>query len=74
MAPVVDRLSKEYGDKVEIKQMNVENDNAAAALASEFRVQYVPTFVFVNTDGSVAKTIVGEVSEEDLRQALDSLR
>ncbi len=74
MAPVVDRLTDEYEGTVEIRAMNVENDAAAAELASSFRVQYVPTFVFVGVDGTTAETLVGEVSEDALREKLDALK
>jgi thioredoxin 1 len=74
MAPVVDGLAEEYRGIVEIRQLDVESDSAAAALASGFRVQYVPTFVFVNADGTTSDTIVGEVSEAKLRSALDALK
>lgn len=74
MAPVVDRLTDEYEGTVEIRALNVEEDAAAAELASSFRVQYVPTFVLVNADGSTANTLVGEISESDLREALDALK
>jgi len=71
---VVDRLADKYEGDVEIRRMNVEKDEEAARLASSFRVQYVPTFVFVNADGSTSDTVVGEVSEATLRSALDALR
>lgn len=74
MAPVVDRLTDEYEGIVEIRAMNVEKDDEAARLASGFRVQYVPTFVFVGADGTTENTLVGEVSEDDLRDALDAIR
>jgi thioredoxin-related protein len=74
MAPVVDRLTGEYEDVVEIRALNVENDEEAARLASGFRVQYVPTFVFVDAEGTTVETLVGEVSEADLRDALDAIK
>lgn len=74
MAPVVDRLAAEYAGDVEIRKMNVETDDGAASLASRLRVEYVPTFVFVQADGTVAATIVGETTEADLREALDALQ
>ncbi len=74
MAPVVDGLTAEYAGKVEIRQMNVETDDAAADLATSFRVQYVPTFVFVNADGTTSDTLVGEVTEAKLKDALNALR
>ncbi|MRS12643.1 MAG: hypothetical protein EG823_06190 [Actinobacteria bacterium] len=73
MAPVVDRLTSEYEGIVEIRRMDVESDAGAASLASGFRVQYVPTFVFVDSDGATANTLVGEVSENALVEALDAL-
>jgi thioredoxin 1 len=74
VAPVVDRLTTEYEGKVEILRMNVETDDDAAALASEMRVQYVPTFVLLNSDGTTADTLIGELSESALKTALDSLK
>ena len=74
MAPVVDRLTDEYEGTVEIRALNVEEDAAAAELASSFRVQYVPTFVFVNADGTTSETLVGELEESALRDALDALK
>lgn len=74
MAPVVSRLVDEYNGKVDVKQLNVETDPAASSVASQYRVQYVPTFVFVNTDGSTAKTLVGEQSESQLKEQLDALK
>lgn len=74
MAPVVDRLSDEYEGEIEVRKMNVETDQSAAELAAQFRVQYVPTFVFLNADGTTSDVIVGEASEADLRKAFDALR
>ena len=74
MAPVVDRLTREYQGRVEIVRMNVETDDSAAELASGFKVQYVPTFVLLNADGTTSETLVGEVAEDALREALDSLQ
>jgi thioredoxin-like negative regulator of GroEL len=74
MAPVVDRLKTQYQGKVEFRLYNVEKDAEGAQLANEFGAQFVPTFVLVNSDGSRADTIVGSVSEEQLRKALDALK
>ncbi len=74
MAPVVDRLKKEYEGTVEFRLYNVEKDEEGSALANEFGAQYVPTFVLVNSDGSVAGQVVGETPEDSLREQLDSLK
>lgn len=74
MAPVVDRLMADYDGIVDFRLLNVETDEEASALGERFEIQYVPTFVLLNSDGSVSDVIVGEVSEQDLRDAIDGLR
>jgi thioredoxin-related protein len=44
-------------------------------LASKFGVEYYPTFVFANADGSLSGLpIIGGVGEDVLRQRLDALQ
>ena len=74
MEPVVDRLEKQYKGKVEIKRINVEKDAEGSKLMQQYGAQYVPTFVFLNSDGSVAQMKVGELKENVLTSALDALR
>lgn len=74
MKPVVDRLEKQYKGKVEFRLINVDNDKQGAALMDQFNAQYVPTFVFINSDGSKADLKVGELKEADLVKALDGLK
>jgi len=74
MKPVVDGLKKQYEGKVEFKLYDVEKDAEGAQLATDFGAQFVPTFVFVNADGSESEQIVGEVSEAQLKKALDKLK
>lgn len=73
MKPVVDRLEKQYKGKVAFKRYDVEKDENGALLMQQFNAQYVPTFVFINADGSQAEVKVGELNEAALRKALDSL-
>lgn len=74
MKPVVDGLRKQYEGKVEFKLYDVERDAEGAQLAQQFGAQFVPTFVFVNADGSTSDQIVGEVTEAQLTKALDKLK
>ena len=74
MKPVVDGLKTEYEGKVEFKLYDVEKDDEGANLANAFGAQFVPTFEFVNADGSVSKEVVGEVAEAQLRAELDKLK
>lgn len=74
MRPLVERLEKEYGDKVDFRLLNVETDKEGVELANSMGVQYVPTFVFVNTDGVVSDNLVGGISEEQMRASLEKLQ
>jgi thioredoxin-like negative regulator of GroEL len=75
MKPVVDGLAKKYAGTYDIRVMNSwGGDPEVDALANEFGVQYVPTFVFVNTDGSVSGQIVGAVPVSQLEGELAKLK
>jgi len=75
MKPLVERLGTEYADKVEFRVYLDSGDAVGDALAQQLKIQYVPTFVFVNADGSLSgEMIVGEATEATLRQRLDALK
>ncbi|HEY5517061.1 MAG TPA: hypothetical protein VIL15_02215 [Coriobacteriia bacterium] len=75
MKPLVERLKNEYAGKVEFRVYQDSGDAVGDALAQQFGVQYVPTFMFVNADGSVSgSAIVGGTDEATLRQRLDALK
>jgi NADP-dependent 3-hydroxy acid dehydrogenase YdfG len=73
MKPVVDRLEQQYKGKVEFKRFDVDNSAEGNQLMTQFNAKYVPTFVFLNKDGSVSGQKVGETSEADMKKALDAL-
>lgn len=73
MAPIVNGLIEEYEGKVAIRVYNVESAGEGLDLANEYGVQYVPSFVFVDSEGEYVDMIIGEVSEEQLKDALDAL-
>jgi len=74
MKPLVERLEQTYKGKVEVRKLNVETDQAAIELATKMGVQYVPTFVFVNSNGVSSKTVVGEMTEQNMSAAVDALK
>lgn len=75
MKPVVDRLTQEFSGRVEVRRLNVGGgDPAAEQVANQYQVQYVPTFVLLNSDGSKADLVVGSLSEEALRAKMTGLR
>ena len=73
MVPVVNGLKSEYEGEVEFRLLNVEKDAEGARLADSFGAQYVPTFVFVNADGTQSGQLVGTQSEDQMRKELDKL-
>lgn len=74
MVPIVHGLVPDYEGSVAIRMYNPDTSDAAAALAEEYGVQFVPTFVFVNADGEAVDQLIGEVSEDTLRSCLDDLK
>lgn len=75
MKPVVDRLRTAYAGKVDIKRMSLDGDDPEAErLATVAGVQYVPTFLFVDSQGVQKGLIVGETPEAELRSRLDALK
>ncbi|MRS11694.1 MAG: thioredoxin [Actinobacteria bacterium] len=74
MASVVDGLTGEYEGIVAIRKYDVQDSEAGASLADEHGVEFVPTFVFVNSDGERVDVIIGEVPEQKLRDTLDKLK
>jgi thioredoxin-like negative regulator of GroEL len=73
MKPVVDGLAQQYKGKVEFRRLDA-NDDATQQLAQAYGVQYVPTFVFLNADGTRSDQLVGEASAADLTKRLDALK
>ena len=73
MRPVVDGLRQDYEGVVEFRVYNFDRDPDAEQAAAPFGVQFVPTFVFIDSNGEVVDQRVGGVDETELRGLLDSL-
>jgi len=71
---VVDGLAGEYKDTVEFRRLNVETDPSGVELANSLGVQYVPTFVVVNSNGVISKQVVGGQTAEQLKQMIEALQ
>lgn len=75
MKPVVDRLKAGYAGRVDIRRMDTDvGDAEADSLARGFGIEYVPTFVFVDRDGTVSGSIVGQVPEKSLVDEIARLK
>jgi thiol-disulfide isomerase/thioredoxin len=75
MKPVVDGLAKKYTGRYTIKVMNASTGGAEVEqLEEKLGIQYVPTFVFVDSDGTKIATIVGEATAAALEAELAKLK
>ncbi len=72
MEPVVDRLYSEYGERVHFAVLNAD-DASFSEQTKEFGVQFVPTFVLVDSSGTEVNRYVGAVEEDVLSGELDAL-
>jgi len=69
IAPILDKLAKEYSGKVKIAKVDVD---ANPALAQAFRIMSIPTLMFVK-EGKIVGQQAGALPEPVLRDALDQL-
>jgi thioredoxin 1 len=69
VAPVLEKLSTEYGAKIKVGKINIDNERE---LAEAFRVQSIPTIMGV-VGGEVREQSVGFRGEQPLRVMFDAL-
>ena len=68
VSPVVEELSKEYGDKVNFVKINVDQNNE---LAQKYNVYSIPTLAIFK-DGQVISQKVGASSKDSYKTMIDS--
>lgn len=67
IAPLLDELADEYGDKIKIGKVNVDEQQS---LAAQYGVRAIPTLLIINK-GQIAEQMVGAKSKRDLKASLD---
>ncbi len=67
LSPLVEKMTGVYSGKLKVAQMDADQD---AALVEQLNIQAFPTLLFFQ-NGKISKTIVGSLSEKDLRSAID---
>lgn len=68
IAPVLDEISREYKDRVQILKLNVDENNATPA---KFNIRGIPTLLLFK-EGDIAATKVGAANKSQLMEFLDS--
>jgi len=68
LAPVLDELATEYGGKIKVGKVNIDNDQQ---LSVQYGIQSIPTLL-VFKGGKVQEQHVGRKSKTVLKEALDT--
>lgn len=69
IAPVVEELAKEYGEKVNFTKVNTDEN---PDLASKYKIRGIPTLMFFK-NGEILDQVVGAVPKAQLKSKIDSL-
>ncbi|HER07454.1 MAG TPA: thioredoxin [Bacteroides sp.] len=69
IAPILEELKTEYGDKLDIYKVNTEEQRE---LASVFGIQSIPSLLFIPTDGQ-PQMAMGALPKETFRQAISEV-
>jgi thioredoxin 1 len=69
IAPVLEKLADEYGEKVTIAKVNTDEN---AEWAMKYGVQGIPTLLFIK-GGQVKDTIVGAAPAPTIKAKMDGL-
>jgi thiol-disulfide isomerase/thioredoxin len=68
--PVVDRFEEQEVDRVRVIRVNVQ-DAAGRDLGARFGMEFTPTFILFDTDGSEVWRAVGRLDVKAIRARLD---
>lgn len=69
VAPLLEELKAEYGDKLDIFKVNTEEQKE---LSSVFGIQSIPSLLFVPTDGQ-PQMAMGALPKETFKQAISEV-
>ena len=69
LAPVLDAIAAEYGDKIKIAKVDVDK---SPELAAKFGVRSIPTMVFMSA-GEAKEQAVGALGKTELIAKIDAL-
>jgi thioredoxin 1 len=67
IAPILDEVAKDYGDRLQVAKLNVDENQAVPA---KFGIRGIPTLILFK-NGAVAAQKVGALSKSQLTAFLD---
>lgn len=62
IAPIIDEIANEYGEKVVVGKVDVDNN---PAISSQYGIRSIPTIFFIK-NGEVVDRVVGAVPKSEL--------
>jgi thioredoxin 1 len=68
VAPVLDELAAEYGGKIKVTKLNVDENPSTSA---KFGVRSIPTIMFFK-GGQLVDQVIGAASKVDLKKRFDA--
>lgn len=68
IAPILEEVAKEYGDKIQIAKINVDENQA---IPTKFGIRGIPTLILFK-NGEIAAQKVGALAKSQLTAFLDS--
>lgn len=69
IAPHIEEMHTEYGDKAVIGKVDVDSSNE---IATKYGIRNIPTVIYLK-NGEVVDKVVGAVSKDALKAKLDAL-
>lgn len=67
--PILDQLSEEYGEKIDIYKIDIENENA---LANAFNIKSIPSVLFIPMEGQ-PQMMVGGLPKEKFTDGIKEI-
>jgi thioredoxin 1 len=68
IAPTVEELAKEYGDKLKVVKLNTDEN---PDIASRYKIMGIPTIMFFK-NGETVDQVVGAVPKPQLKSKIDA--
>lgn len=73
LQPVLAALRTKYDGKINVLFYDVNRTTEGAKLAQQYKVQYIPTLIFLDENGKEVKRIVGFQSQKQLETSFKNL-
>ena len=70
MTPVMEEMEKKYGDRIEFKRVDVDQE---PELAQKYNVQAIPTLVFLSADDEVIDIIQGYHNANQMDEIMNEI-